>query len=182
MTQAVSEAMEIGGRTLHLIRDDITLLDVDAFVFYAQHDLALGSGFGNAISVRGGPTIKQELDELGPVETGDVVVSAAGNLKARHILHAVGPRFNEPDTEAKLRTTLVNCLKAADENGLKRIALPPMGTGFYAVPLDLCARVMVETIKDYLDGQTGIEEVVICVVDQRELAPFEAQLASLSSP
>jgi O-acetyl-ADP-ribose deacetylase (regulator of RNase III) len=139
----------------------------------------LGSGFGNAISVRGGPSIKKELDELAPVQTGDVVLSAAGNLKAKHILHAVGPRFNEPDTEGKLRTTVVNCLKAADEKGLKRIALPPMGTGFYAVPLDLCARVMLETIKSYLEGQTGIEEVIICVVDQRELAPFEAQLAPL---
>jgi len=180
MTQAVSDAMEIGGRTLRLIRDDITLLDVDAFVFYAQHDLALGSGFGNAISVRGGPSIKKELDEMEPVETGDVALSGAGNLKAKHILHAVGPRFNEPDTEGKLRTTLLNCLKTADEKGLKRIALPPMGTGFYAVPLELCARVMLETIKSYLEGETGIEEVVICVVDHREFAPFEARLASLN--
>jgi len=180
MAQAVCEQVEIHGRTVRLIRDDITLLDVDAFVFYAGHDLALGSGFGNAISVRGGPGIKKELDELEPVRTGDVVVTGAGNLKAQHIIHAVGPRFNEPDTEGKLRTTIANCLKAADEKGMKRIALPPMGAGFYAVPLDLCARVMLETIKGYLEGETGIEEVVICVVDRRELVPFEAQLPSLN--
>ena len=115
---------------VRLIRGDITELDVDAFVFYAQPDLALGSGFGTAISVRGGPSIQKELDELGPVETGQAVVTGAGKLKADFIVHAVGPRFQEEDTEGKLRTTVLNSLKAAEEKGVKRIALPAMGAGF----------------------------------------------------
>ena len=180
MPETVSDHVQIRDRVLRLIRGDITELDVDGFVFYAQPDLALGSGFGGAISVRGGPSIQKELDELGPVETGGAVVTEAGKLQAGFIVHAVGPRFNEEDTEGKLRTTVLNSLKAAEEKGAKRIAFPPMGTGFYAVPLDLCARVMIETIKAYLEGETGFEEVVICVVDQRELKPFEAQLASLN--
>jgi O-acetyl-ADP-ribose deacetylase (regulator of RNase III) len=180
MPEAVSDHVRIRDSILRLIRGDITELDVDGFVFYAQPDLALGSGFGGAISVRGGPSIQKELDELGPVETGGVVVTEAGKLQAGFIVHAVGPRFNEDDTEGKLRTTVLNSLKAAEEKGAKRIAFPPMGTGFYAVPLDICARVMIETINAYLEGETGIEEVVICVVDQRELTPFEAQLASLN--
>jgi O-acetyl-ADP-ribose deacetylase (regulator of RNase III) len=108
-----------------------------------------------------------------------VVVSGAGNLQADWIVHAVGPRFNEEDTEGKLRTTVLNSLKAADAKGVKRIAFPAMGAGFYAIPLDICSRVMLEAIKAYLEGETGIQEVVICVVDKREFTPFEAQLASL---
>ena len=179
MTQAVAEQKKINNSVLSLVQDDITELDVDAFVYYAQEDLAIGTGFGTAISVRGGPTIQKELNELGPVETGQVVVSEAGKLKADAIIHAVGPRFNEADTEGKLRTTVLNCLKAADEKGFKRIALPPMGAGFYMVPLEMCDRVMVDSIKGYLEGQTNIEQAVLCAMDRREYVPFESQLASL---
>jgi len=179
MSPSVVEPVSIHHSVVRLVRADITELDVDAFVFCARPDLALGSGFGTAISVRGGPSIKKELDELGPVQTGGAVVTGAGNLKADWIVHAVGPRFNEPDTEAKLRTTVLNALKAAEEQGIERIALPPMGTGFYAVPLELCARVMIDAIRSYLEGETGIREVVLCVMDQREQAPMESQLASL---
>lgn len=180
MATSVVEPVKIGRSTVRLIRGDITMLDVDAFVFYARHDLALGSGFGNAISVRGGPSIKKELDELGPLQTGEAVATGAGNLNASYIIHAVGPRFNEPDTEAKLRATVLNALRAAEEKGAKRVALPPMGAGFYAIPLDVCSSVMVRAIKAYLEGETNIEEVLLCVMDQREYAPFESQLASLN--
>ena len=108
------------------------------------------------------------------------MVTEAGKLTASFIVHAVGPRFNEDDIEGKLRTTVSNSLKAADERSVKRIALPAMGAGFYGVPLDLCARVTVQTIKSYLEGETEIQEVIICVIDRREFAPFEAQLASLN--
>ena len=180
MLEVASEQVTIGRTVVRLIRGDISLLDVDAFVFYAQPDLALGSGFGGAIAVRGGPSVQKELEGLGPIETGQAVVTGAGKLKAACIIHAVGPRFNEEDTEAKLRTTVLNSLKAAEEKGAKRVALPAMGAGFYGVPLDVCSRVMVETAKSYLEGETHIEEVVFCVIDQREYAPLESQLASLN--
>lgn len=180
MPEAVMDGVQIKRSSVRLIKGDITLIEVDAFVFYAQHDLALGSGFGGAVSVRGGPSVQKELDELGPLETGQVMVTEAGKLTASFIIHAVGPRFTEDDMEGKLRTTVANSLKAAEEKGVKRLAMPAMGAGFYGVPLDMCAKVMVETIKSYLEGETGIEEVIICVIDRREFAPFEAQLASLN--
>ena len=180
MPEAVAESAKIRGTTVRLIRDDVTTLDVDAFVFYAAPDLTLGSGFGTAISVRGGPSIQKELDEIGKVETGQVVVTGAGNLKADFIVHAVGPRFQEEDMAGKLRTTVLNSLKAADEKGIQRIALPAMGAGFYGVPLDMCARVMIEAIKSYVTGETGLQEVVLCVGDRHELRAFEPQFASLS--
>ncbi len=181
MPEALSQQKPIEKRiddsTVRLVCADVTEADVDAFVFYAQPDLTLGSGFGTAISVRGGPSVQKELDELGPIQTGEVVVSGAGNLKAKFIIHALGPRFNEEDTEGKLRTTVTNSLVAAEEKGVARIAFPPMGAGFYTVPLDLCARVMIEAIQDYLGGETKIEEVVICAGDRREFKPFASRLA-----
>ena len=79
--------IQIKQSVVRLIRDDITDIEVDAFVYYAQHDLVLGSGFGGAIAVRGGPSVQKELDELDPLETGNAIVSGAGNLKAEHIIH-----------------------------------------------------------------------------------------------
>jgi O-acetyl-ADP-ribose deacetylase (regulator of RNase III) len=181
MPGSVSGPVQIGRCTVRLVRDDITQLQVDAFVFYARPDLALGSGFGTAISQRGGPSIQKELKEFGPVETGQAVVTGAGHLPAGYIVHAVGPRFNEPETEGKLRTTVFSALQAAEQKGVKRIALPPMGAGFYAVPLELCARVMIEAIQSYLQGRTDLQEVVLCVADQREYTPFASQLALLNS-
>jgi O-acetyl-ADP-ribose deacetylase (regulator of RNase III) len=179
MAQAVSESVRTNRAVLRLVQGDITLLDVDAFVFYARPDLALGSGFGSMISIRAGPTVKQELQGLAQPAASEAVVTAAGKLKARYIIHAVGPRFQEEDTEGKLRATVLNSLKRAEEKGIKRLALPAMGAGFYGVPLDLCARVMVEAVQDYLQRETGLEEVVICVLDAREYQPFKAQLASV---
>ncbi len=179
MPEAAAQEVKIGRSALRLIRDDITELEVDAFVFYAEPNLALGSGFGTAISVRGGASIQKELNELGPLETTQVVVSGAGKLKAEFIVHSVGPRFQEEDTEGKLRATVLNSLQAAEEKDVKRIAFPAMGAGFYGVPLDVCARVMVNAIKSYLEGETGIQEVAICVSDTREVPPFESQMAPL---
>jgi O-acetyl-ADP-ribose deacetylase (regulator of RNase III) len=165
---------------LRLVKADITTLDVEAFVFYARPSLALGSGFGNAIARRGGPAIKKELDGLGPIAPTDAVVTSGGNLKARHIVHAAGPVFQEAQLQDKLRATIVHALERAEERGVRQIAFPPMGAGFYGVPLPLCADLMVSTILSYLSNSTGIREVVLCANDARERAAFEARLAALS--
>jgi O-acetyl-ADP-ribose deacetylase (regulator of RNase III) len=176
VTDAVAEGKRINQSVVRLIKGDITDIEIDAFVFYAQPDLALGSGFGGAIAVRGGPSVQKELDQLGPVETGEVVVSAAGKLKADYIIHAVGPRFQEEDTEAKLRTTVLNSLKRAEETRVARIAFPAMGAGYYGIAPDLSARVMLEVIRGHLEGDTCIKEVVICVLDTPQYNAFKDQL------
>ncbi|MEW6071573.1 MAG: macro domain-containing protein [Planctomycetota bacterium] len=163
-------------KTVRVVRADITTYDTDAFVYYAQPNLVLGTGFGNAIAVRGGPSIQQELNRLAPVETGGAVITSAGRLKATYIIHAVGPRFQEPDLEKKLRRTIITALAKADEKGIVRLAFPAMGRGFYGVPLAASARITAETIKTYLAGKTGIQEVVICVNDPAEVAAFQGFL------
>jgi O-acetyl-ADP-ribose deacetylase (regulator of RNase III) len=90
--------------------------------------LKLGAGFGGAIAVRGGPQIQKDLDKLAPVGPYQAVISNAGELKAKYIIHANGPKFQEEDMEGKIKTTIINSLKLADEKGIKKIAFPPMGS------------------------------------------------------
>lgn len=171
---------KINQSTVSLVKGDITDMEVEAFVYYAQSDLKLGAGFGNAIAMRGGKSVQKELEKIGRVEVGGAVITVAGSMKAQHIIHAVGPKFQEPDTESKLQKTMINTLKLAEEKGVKQIAFPTMGTGFYGIPLQVCAEVMIETIKDYLENNTGISEILICPLDNREYAPFQTKLESLS--
>jgi O-acetyl-ADP-ribose deacetylase (regulator of RNase III) len=176
-TQGVSVPVHHG--VLRLVKADITTLDVEAFVFYARPDLALGSGFGNAIARRAGPAVKKALDAIGSVAPTDAVITPGGNLKARHIVHAAGPVFREERLQEKLRTTIANALKRAEEHGIAQIAFPPMGAGFYGVPLPVCVDVMLSTIGSCLSNSTGIREVVICANDTREFAAFEPRVSAL---
>ena len=166
----------IGDKTLRLVRGDITDMEIEAFVFDVTEDLRLGSGFGGAIQQRGGIVIQKQMDEYGSCPTGEAVITEAGILKADWIIHANGPKFREEDEEGKLRRAVQSALARADEKGIKRLAFPPMGTGLYQVPLDLCTRVMVETISEPLQNGTSLEEVLIVAPDNREFGPFKAQI------
>ncbi len=172
----MAETLQINKSTVSLLKGDIIDLDVDAFVFYARSDLQLGSGFGTAISVRGGPSIQEELKALGTRGITEAVISSAGELRASYIVHAVGPKFQEEDTAGKLRATINNALKAADDKGVSRIAFPAMGAGFYGVPLPQSAEITIDTIITYLSGETKIEEVIIVLLDNREYKPFAEHL------
>ena len=175
----MSDSKQINHSIIRLVKGDITDLDIEAFVYYATSDLELGSGFGNSISMRGGPSIKEELEKIDELNIGDAYVSKAGEMKADYIVHAVGPKFQEEDTETKLKTTMMNSLKQAEKKGIIKLAFPPMGAGFYGIPLPLCAEIMMQSIKEYLEGETNLKEIVICLLDTREYTPFREALRSL---
>lgn len=155
---------------------DLTASPVDAIVFYAREDLQLGSGFGNAIRSRGGAAVEKELAEIGRVGMGEAVVTTSGAMQARYIIHACGPKFQEPDVPGKLCRSIVSALQTAADRGVSTIAFPPMGTGFYGVPLELCSTVMLQAIRDFLAHPSSIEQVIICVSDQREFQAFQPKL------
>jgi len=141
--------LKINEAVIRLLRGDITELEVGAFVYYAQPDLNLGSGFGGAIGVRGGASIQKELNALvegGHIPTGEAVITGAGKLKADAIIHAVGPRFRELDAESKLLKTMRRCLSLAEEKGLESIAFPLMGSGYYGIPNTVSAKIMMEAL------------------------------------
>jgi O-acetyl-ADP-ribose deacetylase (regulator of RNase III) len=166
----------IGDKVVRLVRGDITDMEVEAFVFDITADCKLGSGYGGAIQQRGGVKIQKELDEVGSLATGQAVATTAGLLKAEHIIHTNGPKFREEDEGDKLRQATQSVLVLADEKGIKQLALPPIGTGIYQVPVDLCAQVMVDAVIGHLKNGSGLEEVVFVSLDDREFTPFEQQL------
>lgn len=175
----MTDEKKIKNSVIRLIIGDITDIDIECFVYYAQANLKLGSGFGGAIAVRGGPAIQKELDKLAPINASETVITDAGDMKAKYIIHANGPKFQEENLEEKMKTTIINALKLAEEKGIKRIAFPPMGAGFYGVPLDSSARLTLETVKSYLSNGSKLEEVVICLLDNRDYKPFQKKLQSL---
>ena len=171
--------VKIKGTTVQVLAGDVTDMEVESFVFYASEDLKLGTGYGNAISMRAGPTVQKALDAMGGATPGQVVVTEAGEMKAKHILHAVGPKFLEADSPAKLKTTMANCFKVAEEKGFKELAMPPLGCGFYGLPLDQCADLMLEAVGEYCNGDAKLERLMIVGRDNREYKPFEARIGNL---
>ena len=169
----MAETKNVVDQRIRLQVADITAIDIECFVYYARTDLKLGSGFGGAIAIRGGPEIQQELDKLAPINVGEAVLTGAGELKAKYIIHANGPKFQEEDIEKKLKTTINNVLKLADSKGIKSIALPPMGAGFYGVPLKTSAEICLDTATEYLQNGSSINEIVFCLLDNREYKAFE---------
>jgi O-acetyl-ADP-ribose deacetylase (regulator of RNase III) len=167
---------KIGSSVLKLVRGDITDMEVEAFVYDLGENCKLDSGYGGAISQRGGKAIQEELDLVGKLPTGAAVMTTAGKMKAKRIIHANGPKFGEPNTEAKLRLATRSALELADMNGVEQLALPPMGAGLYQVPLDLCARVMVDVVSKHLQGKTGLKEVLFVALDTREYKPLQKSI------
>jgi len=108
------------------------------------------------------------------------VITTGGKLKARHVIHAVGPRMGEGDEDEKLRSATLNSLKVADENGLKSIAFPAISTGIFGFPIQRCAEIMLATTIEYLRGNTGIERVVFCLYGQDSYDVFVRRLQHMS--
>ena len=166
----------IGNKVMRLVQGDITTMEVEAFVHDITSDVKLGSGFGSAIQQRGGVVIQKELDAFGHLPVGESVVTQAGLLKANFIIHSNGPKFREEAEEAKLRSTVRSALARAEENGVRVLAMPPIGAGVYQVPVDLCARVMVDEVAAHLQNSGSVQEVLFVVRDSRESKPFEASI------
>jgi len=170
----------LNGKTIRLmVGFIIDIKSMDGLVYYARSDLKLGSGFGTTISIQGGPKVQEELKKIGGADVTDVVVTGGGNLQTRFILHAVGPQFQEEDSERKLWETTQNVLRKAEENKLHKIAFPAMGAGFYGIPLDVCARVTLGATREFLEKAVELQEVVFCLRDSRELKVFQEYLQKL---
>ena len=164
---------------IELIQGDITKSETDAIVNAANSRLELGAGVAGAIRVKGGPTIQEECNKIGGCPVGGAVATGGGNLKAKHVIHAVGPQWGEGDEDNKLKNATINSLKRADELKLSSISFPAISTGIYGFPIDRAARVMLGAIRDYLAGSTGIQRVVLALFDDKGFDVFKRALASL---
>jgi O-acetyl-ADP-ribose deacetylase len=172
----------IGDRIIELVQGDLTELAVDAIVNAANEYLVLGAGVAGAIRSKGGPSIQKECDAIGGTTVGEAVLTRAGSLKAKHVIHAVGPRMGEGGEDEKLRRATWNSLLRATEKGLGSIAFPAISTGIFGFPKDRCATVMLTTVRQFLEQQpASLENVIFCLWSAEDLKVFQETLSHLSA-
>ncbi len=159
----------INGCEIHLVKGDITEQDTDAIVNAANSSLLGGGGVDGAIHRKGGKRILQECKEIrrtrwpDGMPTGNAVITAGGDLKARHVIHTVGPIWGGGDRgeSGLLSDAYRSSLTLAFGEGLRSIAFPSISTGVYGYPIEEASRVALTTIREFLEENRGLEMVVI---------------------
>ena len=172
--------IRIGDSAIELVQGDLTELAVDAIVNAANEHLILGAGVAGAIRTKGGPSIQQECDAIGGTTVGQAVITGAGTLKARHVIHAVGPRMGEGNEDEKLRQATWNSLLRATEKNLESIAFPAVSTGIFGFPKERCAAIMIATARQFLEQeQTSVTRIIFCLWSAEDLRIFAETLSQL---
>jgi len=170
---------------MQLIKGDITTMKVDAIVNAANSSLLGGGGVDGAIHRAGGPAILEECRAIrakqGGCPTGEAVITTAGKLPAKYVIHTVGPVwFNGNKGEREL---LANCyrnsLQLAVENGVKSIAFPNISTGIYHFPKPEAAEIAIETVQRFIANDKSIEQVFFVCFDDENFTLYKMNLATL---
>jgi len=167
-----------GSSVLELVEGDITRQDTEAVVNAANTSLLGGGGVDGAIHRAGGPKILEECRQLGGCPTGEARITGGGNLKARYVIHTVGPVYRdglhrEPEL---LASCYRESLKLASAKGIKSLAFPSISTGAYGYPLPDAALIALKTVKAYLEEHPEIERVCFVLFGQAAYAAYEAAL------
>jgi O-acetyl-ADP-ribose deacetylase len=172
----------IGTTQLDIVVADITTLDVGAIVNAANRSLRGGGGVDGAIHRAAGPELLAECETLGGCETGSAKITRGYRLKARHVIHAVGPVWSGggQGEDALLAGCYRTALDLAAENALTSLAYPAISTGIYRFPPDLAARIAVGTVASEIAAHPrGIERVVFCCFAQASAAHHKEAFADL---
>ncbi len=180
MNGEIVKEFEFRGRKIQIVLGDITLEEVDAIVNAANSNLKHGGGVAGAIVRRGGYGIQMESDEIvekmGPVPTGEAVVTSGGKLKAKYVIHAVGPvwRGGSHGEDALLYSAVYNALLRAHELRVKSVSMPAISTGIYGFPKDRAVPIFSRAIRDFFEehNDSSIATVRICNIDRRTAEVF----------
>lgn len=167
---------------IRLIKADITKTEADAIVNAANTSLLGGGGVDGAIHRAGGPQILEECRQIrarqGGCATGEAVITTAGNLPAKYVIHTVGPVWNGGNNseEQLLKNAYTNSLQLAVENGVKTIAFPNISTGVYHFPKQLAAAIAVKTVQGFLEHNDTLNKVTFVCFDEESYAIYNRLL------
>lgn len=164
---------------IEIAKTDITGMAVDAIVNAANEALQLGSGVAGAIRQRGGPSIQEECDLIGTCSVGQAVVTKAGKLRAKWVIHAVGPvwkggTFGE---EMLLASAVLQALRRAEDMGAVTVALPAISAGTFGFPMELAAEITIAAARSFAPGAEYVQKIVFCLQDDDAYDAFQAALA-----
>ena len=176
--------VQLAAATLELVQGDITVQDTDAIVNAANSSLLGGGGVDGAIHRAGGPQILAECRPLGGCATGDAKITAGGCLKARYVIHAVGPIYWREGKERAaelLASAYRRSLEVAAEHDVRSVAFPAISTGAYGYPMDEAASVALQAVIDYLEtqGEQGIRLVRFVLYSAQAYQVFQRVLSRL---
>ncbi len=180
---------QVGKAILQLIKGDITDIEADAIVNAANSSLMGGGGVDGAIHRKGGPKILEECKRIRETEwpdglpTGKAVITSGGNLKAKYVIHTVGPVWlGGFHVEAELlKQAYKNSLKLAVAKGLKTIAFPSISTGAYGYPVEDASQIAVGTVKDFLEKEDKLERVVFVLFSENDYQVYLQTAKSILS-
>jgi O-acetyl-ADP-ribose deacetylase (regulator of RNase III) len=172
---------QLGNIELELMQGDITELDVDAIVNAANAHLVLGAGVAGAILRKGGHEIQEECNAIGGCPVGQAVITSGGKLKARHVIHAVGPKWGEGNEEAKLLSAVRSAILLTDEKGLVSIALPALSAGIFGFPIEHTAKIMLSGIISLIHSNElhSVKKIVLCLYGTDAFLTFSEMFSSL---
>ena len=170
----------VGNAKVCLVQGDITEMETDAVVNAANSSLMGGGGVDGAIHRRGGPSLLEQCKRLrarewpGGLPTGKAAVTTGGNLKAKYVIHTVGPVWRggtqrEPELLAEAYR---NSLKLAVSKGLKTVAFPSISTGAYGYPIEQASRIALATVKDFLESEDNLDRVVFVLFSREDLEAY----------
>jgi O-acetyl-ADP-ribose deacetylase (regulator of RNase III) len=164
--------------TIQAIRADITSLNVDAIVNAANESLLGGGGVDGAIHRAAGPALLDECKRLQGCETGQAKITSGFELKAKFVIHAVGPvwRGGQNGEAELLRSCYRQCIAAAEANDIASIAFPAISTGVYDYPKRAATEIAVETVSNAVEGTAIIGEVVFCCFSTADLEIYRSVL------
>ena len=177
--------LQVGNATLRLIHGDITHEAVDAIVNAANSSLMGGGGVDGAIHRAGGPAILEECRQIrrrqGRLPTGEAVITTAGNLAARHVVHTVGPvwRGGSNDEDQLLANAYRNSLALAAGNGCRSVAFPSISTGVYSFPIERAARIALRTLIAEMPSH-DLHEVRMILFGDHDYRVYQAALAEVA--
>ncbi|MFB3924800.1 MAG: O-acetyl-ADP-ribose deacetylase [Syntrophales bacterium] len=173
--------VKINGSIISIIEGDITHEETDAVVNAANSGLRGGGGVDGAIHRAGGPAIMEECRKIGSCPTGKAVITTGGNLKAKYVIHAVGPVYRdgsrgEPEL---LKSAYLESLRIASQKGLKSLSFPAISTGAYGFPMREAARIALTTVIDYLGAHHDIKNVRFVLFGRNAYDTFSEELKKL---
>jgi len=158
--------IKIDNKMLKVIKGDLTEEDVDAIVNAANSYLQHGGGVAGAIVRKGGRIIQEESNKIGYVPVGKAAITTGGKLKARYVIHTVGPVWGEGDEEKKLESAVRSALEVAAEHSLRSVSLPAISSGIFGFPKEKAVPIIFNTAARFLKKETSVMEVHFCNIDE----------------